>query len=424
MSQPDYQLTDSLVQSCREQFPALTREFNGEPLMYLDGPAGTQVPQRVIDAIADNIGRCHANHGGHFPTSHDSDEILHQTHQAVADFLGASDPDEVVFGPNMTTLTFAFSRAIARKWNAGDEIVVTRLDHDANISPWVLAARDTGVTVHYVDIRHEDVTLDTDHLQSLLNERTRLLAIGHTSNSSGSINPVKEATRWAHAVGAEVFVDAVHHGPHGLIDVSDIGCDYLACSAYKFFGPHIGIIWSHREILESMEAYKVRPSANTIPDKWMTGTQNHECLAGTMAAVDYLADLGRDLHADESISRRQALCTAFSAIRNYENDLAIQLIHGLTQIDGIKIHGITDPDRINERVPTVTITHNEIPTTELAKQLGNRGICAWHGNYYALQITEALGLEPEGMIRLGLVHYNTAQEVDRLLNTLGEIVSQ
>ncbi|MFL2871519.1 MAG: cysteine desulfurase-like protein [Pirellulaceae bacterium] len=424
MNQPDHPLNDSLVQSCREQFPALSREFNGEPLVYLDGPAGTQVPQRVIDAISGYLGHCNANHGGHFPTSHDSDEILHQSHQAMADFLGASDPDEVVFGPNMTTLTFAFSRAIAQKWNPGDEIIVTRLDHDANVSPWVLAARDAGVTVHYVDIRHEDVTLDTDHLQSLLSEKTRLLAIGHTSNSSGSINPVKEVTGWAHAVGAEVFVDAVHHGPHGLIDVGDIGCDYLACSAYKFFGPHIGIIWSHREILESLEAYKVRPSANTIPDKWMTGTQNHECLAGTTAAVDYLADLGRTLHSDEPLNRRQALCTAFSAIRDYENKLAIQLIQGLTQIDGIKIHGITDSDRVHERVPTVTITHNEITTTELAKQLGSRGICAWHGNYYALQITEALGLEPEGMIRLGLVHYNTAQEVDRLLNSLSEIVRQ
>ncbi|MCA9221365.1 MAG: cysteine desulfurase-like protein, partial [Planctomycetales bacterium] len=281
-------LTLEFVQSLRQQFPALARRQNDQPAVYLDGPAGTQVPRRVIDAIADYLSHRNANHGGLFATSRESDAMLDEAHRAFADLLGADDPDCVYFGPNMTTLTFALSRAVATTWRPGDEIIVTRLDHDANVTPWVLAARDAEVEVRFAEIHREDCTLDVDHLRSLLNERTRLVAVGAASNSSGSINPIREIASWAHAVGAWMFVDAVHYAPHALIDVAEIGCDFLACSAYKFFGPHVGVMWGRRELLESLPAYKLRPAPNELPGRWMTGTQSHETIAGAAEAVNYL----------------------------------------------------------------------------------------------------------------------------------------
>lgn len=425
-------LTLELVQSLRQQFPALARRQNDQPVVYLDGPAGTQVPRRVIDAIADYLSHRNANHGGLFATSRESDAMLDEAHRAFADLLGADDPDCVYFGPNMTTLTFALSRAIATTWRPGDEIIVTRLDHDANVTPWVLAARDADVKVRYAEIHREDCTLDVDHLRSLLNERTRLVAVGAASNSSGSINPIREIASWAHAVGAWMFVDAVHYAPHALIDVAEIGCDFLACSAYKFFGPHVGVMWGRRELLESLPAYKLRPAPNDLPGKWMTGTQSHETIAGAAEAVNYLADIGRlagseavgrpsGLASPESLDRRAALRRAFAAIGQYEQQLFRELLAGLQAIDGVTIHGITDPDRLGERLPTVSITHSRLTSAELATWLADRGIFAWHGNYYALQLTEALDLEPQGMLRLGLVHYNTAAEVARTIEALAEV---
>ena len=323
----------------------------------------------------------------------------------------------------MTSLTFAFSRAVSQTWSAGDNIVVTRLDHDANVSTWALAARDQQVEVRYADIHKQDCTLDVDDLKSKIDERTRLVAVGFASNSSGSINPVKEITAYAKQFQTQVFIDAVHSAPHRLIDVAGIGCDFLACSTYKFFGPHIGVLWAKSEILENLEAYKVRPSSMDIPDKWMTGTQNFASLCGSRAAVDYIADLGRTLADDGSLSRREALQVAYAAITKYEDDLCTNMIAGLKSIEGLRIHGITEDERMQERVPTVSVTHPKLTAAELANQLGERGIYAWDGNYYALELTEQLGLEPDGMVRLGLVHYNTQQEVDRLITALKEILA-
>lgn len=416
-------LTPDLIQECRNQFPALSREHNGQPAVFLDGPAGTQVTQSVIDAISHYYCTCNANHGGQFATSRESDAFTEQAHRALADFVGADDWKEIVFGANMTSLTFAFSRAIAQTWSEGDNIVVTRLDHDANVSTWALAARDHGVEVRYAEIHKGDCTLDVTDLKSKIDQRTRLVAVGLASNSSGSINPVQEITSYAKQFNAQVFIDAVHYAPHRLIDVHEIGCDFLACSTYKFYGPHIGVLWAKSEILEDLEAYKVRPSATVIPEKWMTGTQNFASLCGSRAAVDYLADLGRTLANDGSLQRRQALQIAYEAITIYEDQLCLRLLDGLAAIEDLKVHGITDINQLEDRVPTISITHPKLTASQIAFELGERGIFVWDGNYYALELTEQLNLEPEGMVRLGLVHYNTLEEVDRLLDALQEILT-
>jgi len=414
-------LTRKQVDDCRQQFPALSRQVNDQPTVFFDGPAGTQVPKRVIDAIGHYLANSNANHEGLFATSRESDAMLAETHAAVAALLGTPDPDTVVFGPNMTTLTLALSRSLAKTWRRGDEVVVTRLDHDANVTPWVLAARDAGATVRFVGVNRNDCTLDLEDLRSKLNERTRLVAVGCASNSVGSINPVAEICRWAHAVGAFVFLDAVHYAPHALIDVQAWDCDFLACSAYKFFGPHIGILWGRRELLDGLPACKVRPAPDELPGKWMTGTQNHECLAGVLECVRYLADLGRSLDADEELDDRSSLRTAYEAIGDYERTLVSRLLAGLTANEKITVYGVTDPQRFDQRMPTVSITHSELSASQLALALGDEGIFVWHGNYYALELTETLRLEPEGMVRIGLVHYNTREEVDRFLQTLNQL---
>ena len=388
--------------------------------MYLDGPAGSQVPTRVIAAISRYLSEMNANHGGHFATSRESDAMLGEAHQAVADLLGASSPRTTIFGANMTTLTFAFSRALARRWRPGDEIIVTRLDHDANVTPWVLAARDAGATIRWVGIHPEDCTLDLDNLRAQLSERTRLVAVGCASNSVGTINPVAEICRLAHAAGAQVFLDAVHYAPHALVDVTAWGCDYLACSAYKFFGPHVGIFWGRAELLDELPAYKVRPAGDALPDKWMTGTQNHEGIAGVLAAIEYLAELGRRF-APAAADRRAALKAVFAEIGRYERQLCRELIAGLAELSQVRVWGITDQTKFEHRVPTVSITHKKLSPADLADRLGRQGIFAWHGNFYALQLTETLGLEPAGLVRLGLLHYNTSEEIERLLTALEEL---
>jgi cysteine desulfurase family protein (TIGR01976 family) len=412
---------EQLVPSLRRQFPALARRAGDQPAVFLDGPAGTQVPRSVIDAMSNYLSHCSANHGGLFPTGRESDALLNEVHRGLADFVGAGDPDEIAFGQNMTSLTFAFSRALARTWKPGDEIVVTLLDHDANVTPWVLAARDAGIKVQYVRFRPDDCTLDLDDVRSKLNSRTRLVAVGCASNATGGINPVRTIADWAHEVGALVFADAVHFAPHGLVDVKALGVDFLACSAYKFFGPHIGVLWGKRQLLESLEAYKVRPASNAIPSKWMTGTQSHESMAGALAAVDYLAGIGRTLAGNRTLSRRAALANAYEAIVPYERSLVAKLLSGLTEIPEIKLCGITDPARMSERVATVSFTHHRFTSAQLAEHLGSRGIFSWHGNYYALNLSEQLGHEPHGMLRVGLVHYNTGEEVARLLAELREL---
>jgi cysteine desulfurase family protein (TIGR01976 family) len=405
---------------CRSQFPALSRKFAGLDPVFLDGPAGSQVPARVIDAIGHYLVETNANHGGRFPTSRASDAMLDEAHRAVADLLGAPDPASTIFGANMTTLTLAFSRALSRSWGPGDEIIVTRLDHDANVRPWVLAAEDAGATVHFVPFKADDCTLDLDVFRERLSPRTRLVAVGCASNAVGTINPIDQICRWAHEAGSQVYVDAVHYAPHGLIDVAAWDCDYLACSAYKFFGPHVGILWGKRELLESLTPYKVRPAADVLPDRWMTGTQNHECIAGVLAAIDYLADLGRQFDSGAA-SRRAALERAFTEIGRYERTLCEKMLHGLSRLANVRIWGITDGERLGQRVPTVSITHRRRSPIEVVEHLAQRGIFAWHGNFYALEFSESLGLEPEGLVRLGLLHYNTAEEVERLLAALAEL---
>lgn len=408
------------VDWCRRQFPGLGRQVDGRPAVFFDGPAGSQVPGRVIEAVRHYLTEMNANHGGLFETSRRSDEMLAEAHRAVADLVGADDPDTVVFGPNMTTLTFALSRALGKTWRPGDEVIVTRMDHDANVSPWVLAARDAGATVRHVSLRREDCTLDMDDLRAKLSARTRLVAITAASNAAGTVNPVREICRLAHAYGALVFVDAVHHAPHRRMDVQAWGCDFLACSAYKFFGPHVGVLWGRRALLESLPAYKVRPAPDQLPGKWMTGTQNHEGIAGALAAVEYLAELGRR-HRPEASGRRQALVAAFDTITAYERALVGPLLAGLAQLEAIRVWGITEPHRLAERVPTVAVTHRRLRPARLAERLAARGIFVWHGHFYALPLTEALGLEPDGVVRIGLLHYNTADEVQRLLDELNSL---
>lgn len=407
------------VPSLRRQFPALNRPRGGSTPVFLDGPGGTQTPQSVLDALLRYLTECNANHGGAFATSVESDAVLAEAHRAVADLLNAPSPDEIVFGANMTTLTFHLSRSLARTWRAGDEVVVTRLDHDANVSPWVLAARDAGATVQYVDIRPGDCTLNEDDLVRRLGPRTRLLALGCASNAVGTLNAVKRAAELAHHYGASVFLDAVHYAPHGPIDVQDWGCDFLACSAYKFFGPHVGILWGRRQLLEELPAYKVRPAADSLPDRWMIGTQNHEGIAGVTAAVNYLADIaGPGSTAD----RRSRLRVAMRSIWEYEAVLAARLLRGLAERPRFTVWGITDPARFDRRVPTVSITAKDRTPQQIAEHLAARQIYSWHGNFYALELTERLGLEHRGgLLRLGLVHYNTSDEVDRLLEALDEL---
>jgi cysteine desulfurase family protein (TIGR01976 family) len=398
----------------RPQFPALRRDA-----VFLDGPAGSQVPQSVIDAIGSYYVRHNANHGGLFVTSRESDAVVDAARRACADLVGTTDDGCIAFGANMTTLTFALSRAIAGRWMPGDEVIVTRLDHDANVSPWVRAAQDHGAIVRHVKIHPEDCTLDLDDYQRQLSSRTRLVAVGCASNAVGTRNPFPEMIRLAHDAGARIFLDAVHHAPHLLMDVTAWDCDFLCCSAYKFFGPHVGVMYGKRELLEELPAYKVRPCAETLPDRWMTGTQNFAAIVGVGAAIEYLAEIGRTL--GETSGRRACLARTFAAIEKVERDLGARLLEGLATVMGIKVYGITDPKRLAERVPTVAFTHARRTPAEVVEHLAARNIFAWHGNYYALPLTESLGVEPLGMVRVGLLHYNTAHEVARLIAALEEL---
>ncbi len=403
------------MERTRAHFPALQRSAHGRAVAFLDGPAGSQVPQCVIDAVAGYLRDCNANHGGEFDTSRRSDALLEEAHRAVADLLGAPDPAGIIFGANMTTLTLAFSRAIARTWRAGDEVLISQLDHDGNFAPWQLAARDAGVVVRPIAIRASDCTLDMDDLRRQLSPRTRLVAVGAASNFSGTINPVAEIVRCAHAVGAEVFIDAVHYAPHRLMDVAGWGCDYLVCSAYKFFGPHVGVLWGRPDRMEALQPYKLSVAPDSLPGRWMTGTQNHEGIAGVLAAVNYLASL---TPTPTPASRREAIVKAMELIAEHEHELARQCLRGLRDIPGLQVFGITDEARLAERVPTFSFRSAKISPQEMARRLGEAGIFVWHGNFYALPLTQALGIEPAGAVRAGFLHYNTAAEVERLVEAL------
>jgi cysteine desulfurase family protein (TIGR01976 family) len=404
----------------RSQFPSLSRIVNCHPATFLDGPGGTQVPQRVIDAISDYLKRDNANTGGAYATSRHTDAMITGARSAMADFL-ACDPDEVVFGPNMTSLTFAISRSIGREFGPGDEILLTHLDHDANISPW-RALEERGVTVRMAEIHEDDCTLDMDDLARKITERTKLVAVGYASNAVGTINDVKQIIHLAHQRGAKAYIDAVHYAPHGSIDVRALDCDFLVCSTYKFFGPHMGVLYGKREHLKALQPYKVRANTNAIPNCWEWGTLNHECIAGITACVDYLADLGRHINSSAS-SRRVAVLAAYDAIQKHERGLMESLIEQLLAIPKLKLYGICDRKRFNQRCPTIAVRVKGHTPLELATQLGERGFFTWDGNYYALNLTERLDVEKDGgFLRIGLAHYNTAEEVERFLAALREIV--
>jgi cysteine desulfurase family protein (TIGR01976 family) len=428
----------------RPQFPALAQTINGHPATFFDGPGGTQVPQRVIDAMVDYLRRDNSNSGGNYPTARRTDAMIAASRVAMADFFHCAD-DEIIFGQNMTALTFAFSRAIGRELKPGDEILVTRLDHDANVSPWLAMAEDRGVTVRWAEINDADCTLDMADLASKINRHTKLVAVGYASNAVGTINPVKKIVQLAHDAGALAFIDAVHYAPHGLIDVAALDCDFLACSTYKFFGPHMGVLFGKREHLKRLRPYKVRPLTDAIPFRWEFGTLNHECIAGIAAAVDYIADIARHHRAgggepwgdgrlarpsSESPAlptRRAAIEAAYVLTHQHERTLMERMLAGLQQIPKLKLYGITDPARFEERCATLAIRIEdgkpEHSPLQLANQLGERGFFTWDGNYYAINLTEHLGVENDGgFLRIGLVHYNTHEEVDRFLAVLHEIV--
>jgi cysteine desulfurase family protein (TIGR01976 family) len=405
----------------RSQFPSLAQAVNGNPAVFLDGPGGTQVPQRVIDAISDYLTQSNANTCGAYATSRRTNDIIDDARAAMADFLGC-DPDEIVFGPNMTTLTYAMSRAIGRELGPGNEVVLTHLDHDANISPW-RALEETGATVRFAEINQEDCTIDMNDLARKITARTRIVAAGYASNAVGTINPVNQIVKLAHDRGALAYIDAVHYAPHGPIDVRTLDCDFLVCSTYKFFGPHMGVLYGKREHLKRLQPYKVRANTEAIPNRWEWGTLNHECIAGITACVDYLADLGRRVDPSAS-TRRAALLAAYDAIQKHERNLAEKLIRGLAAIPGLTIYGITDPRRFDQRCPTIAVRIAAHTPLELATALGERGFFTWDGNYYALNLAERLDVEKDGgFLRIGLVHYNTSEEVDRLINALREIVN-
>jgi cysteine desulfurase family protein (TIGR01976 family) len=403
----------------REQFPSLQLQVNGHAAVFLDGPAGTQVPKQVMDAVQNYFLRSNANTCGAFATSRSNDAIIASARAAMADFFNC-DKDEVVFGQNMTTITFALARAIGRVLEPGDEIVVTTLDHDANVAPW-RALEEIGMVIRQVDIRESDCTLDLEDLKRKLNVNTKLVAVGYASNAVGTINPVAEITKLAHDAGALMFIDAVHYAPHGPLDVRALDCDFLVCSPYKFFGPHMGTLYGKREHLLRFRPYKVRPAPDSLPDRWETGTQVQELIAGIGAAVDYLAELGARSDASAK-DRRSALLAAYRATRRHEMAMLSRLVEGLLAIPGLRFFGISDPKRFDERCSTVSVRLANHTPTEVATFLGQRGIFTWDGNYYALNLTERLGVEASGgLLRIGLVHYNTAEEVDRLLAALREI---
>ena len=403
------------VEWVRAQFPALA-----SGAVFFDNPGGTQVARQVVERMTHYLTHTNANHGGAFRTSVESDAVLHAAHAAMADFLGAASPDEIVFGPNMTTLTFILSRALGRWLGPGDEIVVTRLDHDANIAPWLLLAEDRGAAVKWVDLRPEDCTLDMSDFESQISDKTKIVACGYASNAVGTINDIQSVVHMAHAAGALCFVDAVQYAPHGPIDVRALDCDFLACSAYKFFGPHVGLLYGKYDLLDRLAAYKVRPAEDKPPYKFETGTQNHEGMAGVLGAIEYFEWLAQSqIPNSKSQTRRERLVEAMTTLADYERELGAYLIESLRRINGLKIWGITEAARLHRRVPTVSFTLEGWPPRQIAERLARENVYVWDGNYYALAVMERLGLQERGgMLRVGLAHYNTRKEIDQLVGVL------
>jgi cysteine desulfurase family protein (TIGR01976 family) len=400
------------VGGIRSHFPALERRHRGHSVAYFDGPGGTQVPRAVPVAMADYLIHHNANTHWRYPTSAETDEAIAEARLALADFLGGSR-DEIAFGLNMTTLTFHLSRGLARAWKAGDEVIVTELDHHANVAPWRALERDHGIVLHMVRMRLEDGQLDWDDLERAFTKRTRLLAIGGASNALGTINDIARACAMARRAGALSFVDAVHYAPHALVDVHAIGCDFLACSAYKFYGPHIGVLWGRRAQLEAADVPKLDPAPNEAPERLETGTQNHEGIIGAAAAVDFLASL-----AQRGNSRRERLADTFAELHLRGGSLLAQLWSGLSSIDGVRLYG---PKPGAPRTPTVSFTIDGLASGDVAAALADRGLFCSHGDFYAATIVERYGQMPEGFIRAGAACYTTGEEVDRLVEAVREI---
>lgn len=404
----------------REQFPSLARRKDGRPVIFADGPGGTQVPRSVTAAMTTYLETCNANFGGTFVTSKETGDLVAQVRAGVKNLFNAAVPEEIIFGQNMTSLTFAMSRAIARTWQAGDEIIVTALDHDANVAPWMLAAEDRGVIVRTLPFDSHDATLSLEKFTSLLSSRTRMVALGYASNAVGTMIDLAPFISAAHRVGALVYVDAVHFAPHGIIDVRAIDCDFLACSAYKFCGPHIGLLYGKHGLLESLTAYKVRTSSAVPPGKWETGTQNTEALAGLRACLAYLGDLGSESSPDHL--SRLALTAGMKRIVTHEATLSQRFLMGLSEVSGARLYGISDPARIPERTPTFGFTLNGCLPRTAAERLAERGIFVWDGHFYAKGVIDQLGLAQHGgLIRIGFAHYNTIDEVDQIVTAVKKL---
>lgn len=406
----------------RSQFPALARTDDGIARIYLDNPAGTQVAQGVVDAMSHCMLHASANMGGYFRTSVAVGNIVSDAQQAMADFLNAPSADEIIFGQNMTSLTFHVSRSIGRQLRPGDEIILSRMDHDANVEPWAMLARDRGLTVRWLPFDTETFEFDLRELGKLLNDRTRLVCVCAASNLTGTVNDVERICAMARDAGAWTYIDAVQSAPHMVNDVQAFGCDFLVCSPYKFFGPHQGVLWGRREILEGLEPYKVRPAPSAIPWCFSPGTASHEGMAGTAAAVEYFAWVGETMAGGQG-DRRQQVRAGMVAIADYEQSLAKYLVQGLQSLAGIKVHGITAADAMSRRGPTVAFTHARTGPDQIAHALAEANIFVWSGHNYAIEVVKSLGIyESGGAVRVGPVHYNTKAELDRLFDVLDRIL--
>jgi len=414
----------------RRHFPALKNKVDGLRPVYFDNPGGTQVTQGVLDAMRDYMIHANSNEHGQFLTTHLTDKMINEARESMADFINSPSANQIIFGANMTTLTFHMSRSIGQSIPRGSQIIVTRMDHDANIAPWLLLARDHGFKIEWADFNPATGRLDIEGMKRLVDSKTKLIACGYASNALGTINDVKRVIEIAHNAGAMVYIDAVQYAAHGPIDVQDLDADFLACSAYKFFGPHIGVLYGKKEHLESLPAYKVRPAPHEYPTRWETGTKNHEGIAGAKAAIDYFEWVGDTF--GEPFARevkgyrghRRKLKLAMAAIKAYEKTLSKRLLDGLDAMKNVTIVGITGTNNLDERVPTIVFNVKGKSPAQVAAELGQKGIYVWDGNYYALEIMERLGYERNGgMVRVGAVHYNTAQEVDRFLKGLDQIAA-
>lgn len=410
------------VADIRRLFPALSQSDNGRDRAYLDNPAGTQVPNSVAAAIADYMITNASNLGGHFAPSVTTEEVTVRAHEDAALFLGANSAKEIIIGQSMTTLTFHLSRSICRDFQPGDEIIISRVEHEGNVGPWLEIAKDKDLKIVWVDFDRDSWLIEPELLMDVLTDKTKLVCLNYASNMTGSINDIKSLAKLAKDAGALVFIDAVQLAPHHLIDVQELGCDFLVCSSYKFFGPHLGILWGKEDILTALHPYKGRCVSNELPDRFETGTPQFELLAGLSATVNYFENLGK--RSSSSESRRELISVAYQHSRDYEEPLTNTLIDGISQIPGISIFGITNPNRVHQRVPTVSIRHSKTKPTDIAKSLANEGIYAWHGHNYAYEPTRFLNIpEDEGVVRIGLAHYNTIDEVNRVIRAIDEVTS-